>query len=82
MGTSNDNLSLLNSVVYVADDDGDPDSFSSFPHSMSIASQHILHNTQDFDKFLKERPAPEELVEKNILKGIRVGRRMRVRDKN
>ncbi|KAF8949402.1 hypothetical protein BGZ47_003814 [Haplosporangium gracile] len=33
-----------------------------------LTSQHILHNTQDFDKFLKERPAPEELVEKNILK--------------
>ncbi|KAG0270960.1 hypothetical protein BGZ95_001318 [Linnemannia exigua] len=33
-----------------------------------MASQHILHNTQDFDKFLKERPAAEELVEKNILK--------------
>ncbi|KAG0295713.1 hypothetical protein BGZ96_011180 [Linnemannia gamsii] len=34
----------------------------------SKASQHILHNTQDFDKFLKERPAAGELVEKNILK--------------
>ncbi|KAF9912406.1 hypothetical protein EC991_011098 [Linnemannia zychae] len=38
----------------------------------SKASQHILHNTQDFDKFLKERPAPEELVEKNILKDPKI----------
>ncbi|KAK3830586.1 MAG: hypothetical protein JOS17DRAFT_746815 [Linnemannia elongata] len=37
-----------------------------------MASQHILHNTQDFDKFLKERPAPEELVEKNILKDPKI----------
>ncbi|KAF9098575.1 hypothetical protein BGX23_005878 [Mortierella sp. AD031] len=37
-----------------------------------MASQHILHNTEDFDKFLKERPAPGELVEKNILKDTKV----------
>jgi hypothetical protein len=33
----------------------------------------MLHNTQDFDKFLKERPVARELVEKNILKGMQVG---------
>ncbi|KAF9923478.1 hypothetical protein FBU30_006485 [Linnemannia zychae] len=38
----------------------------------SKASQHILHNTQDFNKFLQERPPPKELVEKNILKDTKV----------
>ncbi|CAO3567581.1 unnamed protein product [Mortierella alpina] len=33
---------------------------------------HEIHTTEDLDKFLQDRPSPEELIEKNILKDTNV----------